>query len=104
LDNMKQSGNNRNEQADLDMLVEMIAECEAVKHQKYLEYELLVEKVIAGTIAHEREIEKLLDGILDYGWDKKYRELFKKLCRYLYRKYPHMSVDYVRIFSSMYGE
>lgn len=46
----------------------------------------------------EKELESFFDAILDYCYDDKVVELYKKLCRAAVWTYPSLVCDYVRYF------
>ena len=54
----------------------------------YQQYSRLVEQVLNGRITEEREIERIMDGLVDFGDNPRLLELYKTLCRHVYYKYP----------------
>ena len=50
----------------------------------YTQYASIVDEVLAGRLTTEKQIEQILDGILDFGDDLRFLELSKKLCRHIY--------------------
>ena len=42
-----------------------------------------------------RETERIMDGLMDYADDPRFVELYKKLCRYVYRWYPDLVKEHV---------
>ncbi|MDR3246021.1 MAG: hypothetical protein LBT50_06265, partial [Prevotellaceae bacterium] len=49
-----------------------------------------------------KQIERLLDGLLDFANDEKMLALFRKLCRYYYDISPIGASDYVYIYKKMW--
>ena len=50
-----------------------------------------------------REIEAILDGLMDFGADDRFRALYQKLCRRIYPKYPTMVAEHILLWRSIYG-
>lgn len=61
-----------------------------------------VEAVIRKKIRDPRQIERLLDGMLDFCFDPALLTLFKRLCRYYYEIDPHATVEYVWAYREMW--
>ena len=61
----------------------------------YVRYSRLVDAVLADSLTDEKQIEHILDGILDFGDDLRFLELSKKLCRHIYYRYPHLVGSFV---------
>ena len=53
---------------------------------------------------HEKEIERIMDGLLDFGDDEKFLALYKKLCRHVYTFYPQMVGKHIAIFRMQFEE
>ena len=70
-------------------------------------YALPLYKEFADDIIHERitnieQIERQLDSMVSYCFDKEILLLYKAILRKLYCKYPDMVKDYVRLYYDMY--
>ena len=61
------------------------------------QYAPIVDDIIAGRISEENEIEHMMDRMLDFCQFDNMLELFKKLCRGIYYKYPKLVTDYILI-------
>ena len=57
-----------------------------------------------GESVDEKEIERLLDGLLDYGYDNEVVELFNQLCHKAEKRYPQLVKDYTRYFANQWTE
>ena len=64
----------------------------------YEQYSALVNAVIAGEIQGQREIERIMDGLIDFGDDIRFLEIYKRLCRHVYYKYPGMVGEHVALW------
>ena len=65
-------------------------------------YAAEVDALIAARSHDARQIERLLDGILDFGFDAAMLQLFKRLCRYYYNLDPAATADYVHTYRDMW--
>ena len=66
---------------------EIIQEISRLTDTAYQQYSRLVEQVLSGRITEEREIERIMDGLVDFGDDPRLLELYKTLCRHIYYKH-----------------
>lgn len=76
----------------------LLTKFEEQKKQIYAHYQRLVTAVLANQIASEREIEAIMDGLLDFCDDEKFLDLYKKLCRHVYNQYPQLVGEHVNLF------
>jgi len=63
-----------------------------------------VNAVIASGCKDKHRIEKLLDFMLDFCWDKQMLILYKRLCHYYYEIDPHATAGYVLAYRDMWDE
>lgn len=70
----------------------------------YGQYSRLVDAVLAGSLTDEKQIERILDGILDFGDDLRFLELSKKLCRHIYYRYPYLVGNFVNMYRMLFEE
>ena len=70
----------------------------------YCQYSSAVDEVLAGRLTDEKQIERILDGIIDFGDDERFLKLSKKLCRHIYYKYPQIVGDFVSMFRLLFEE
>jgi len=61
-------------------------------------YSVLVDDVISGQIKEEEKIERVMDGLISFGDIPEFVELYRKLCRYLYPRYPQLVGEHVSMF------
>lgn len=71
-------------------------------HQAHTGYAAEVEALIAARSRDTQQIEHLLDGILDFGFDDTMTQLFKRLCRYYYTLDPAATASYVHSYREMW--
>lgn len=70
----------------------------------YQQYSRLVEQVLNGRITEEREIERIMDGLVDFGDNPRLLELYKTLCRHVYYKYPALVGEHTALFRLQFEE
>ena len=56
---------------------EIVQEISRLMDAAYQQYSRLVEQVLNGSITEEREIERIMDGLVDFGDDPRLLELYK---------------------------
>ena len=64
--------------AEIDEVVKRI---KGLYDLAYSQYSHAVDEVISGRLTGEKQIEHILDGIIDFGDDLRFLELSKRLCR-----------------------
>ncbi len=83
---------------NINTIVERIQEASELS---YNYYKPLVNKIIAEK-ASEKEVEHLLDYMLDVCHDDKMLNLFKKVCRRYYNLYPEMITSEILAYKEWY--
>ena len=69
----------------------------------YRQYSCAVDEVLAGRFTDENQIDRLLDGLSDFGDDPRFFELSKKLYRHIYDHYPQMVGSFSATFRMLFG-
>lgn len=82
----------------------LIAQFEEQKKQIYAHYHQMVDDVLKDRITTEREIETIMDGLLDFCDDERFLALYKGLCRHVYYKYPQLVGEHVNLFRLQFEE
>lgn len=75
-----------------------------LEQRAYLIFSDFVNGVIEGKQSDISEIELTMDYMLGFGYDEKIEELYKKLCRFLYPKYPQLVESHVRFYLEINGK
>ena len=70
----------------------------------YQMYDEAVESMIHLPRVTERQVEHLLDNLLDFCDDYRFLELYKKLCRHVMSQYPQLVKDYIHLYHTQYGD
>jgi len=68
----------------------------------YLEYQPLARAVIEGEIGNEREIDLLLDRMLDFCYSEKVYSLYKEVVHNTAKRYLPVAISHVYAFFEMY--
>ena len=83
---------------------DIVDKVQKIRDRVYRLYRDDVDSMIQSSQPSEQQIEHLLDQLLDFCGDVRFLELFKKLCRYAYCRYPHLVTDYITLYRSQYEE
>ena len=70
----------------------------------YTQYSHAVDEVISGRLTDEKQIEHILDGIIDFGDDLRFLELSKRLCCHIYYEYPQLVGSFVHMYRALFEE
>ena len=70
----------------------------------YQQYSFAVNEVLVDHITDEKQIQRILDGIIDFGDDTRFIALTRKLCRHIYYRYPQLVGDFVSMFRLLFEE
>lgn len=65
-------------------------------------YSVEVENIIESNTKNQQTIERCLDGMLDFCYDKKMLLLYKKLCRYYVTINESAVIEYVNIYRELW--
>ena len=95
------------EMPDMDLsarIEESAAQYESAKTQVYELCKQAVDEVLSGQLTDEAQIDRLLDRVIDFGDDARFRELSKQLCRYIYYHYPKLIGGFPSMFRALFEE
>lgn len=70
----------------------------------YAQYAEITNEILADFISEEREIERILDGLVGYLDDPRFLELSKKICGHIFERYPGLVCDFVNYYKTHYAE
>jgi len=92
----------------MDNLVQSIGKIaktrDQLAHQAEKQYVLEVEGILRTQSRDPRQIERLLDGLLDFCFDPAMLRLYKKLCRYYFEIDPEATASYVYAYREMWDD
>ena len=74
----------------------------ALMDRAYQQYSSLVDAVINDEITDINQIERIMDGLVDLGDDVRFIEIYRKLCRHVYHRYPQLVGEHVMMFRAQF--
>ncbi len=83
-------------------IMEMAKNVQSIVQRAIIEYDRELNKIIDSNCREKRRIERTLDGMLDFCFDKNMVELFRRLCRYYYAIDQKATAEYVFIYRDMW--
>ena len=89
--------NNRYSEA-LEAAKETVEALNKLTDQALAQYTALVDSAVAGHITDDRELEHIMDGLLDFGDDLRFLEIYKRLCRHIFYKHPQMVGEHIYLW------
>lgn len=87
----------RNEQL-LSELTETIESLGKIRESAYRLYSEAVEAILSDRITDPNHIERIMDGLLDFCDEDRFIEIYRRLCRHIYYRYPQMVGEHVAMF------
>ena len=94
----------REDVTKMDMDTKAIVErIQDISELSYNYYKPLVDSIIVEK-ASEKEVEHLLDYMLDVCHDDRMLNLFKKVCRRYHALYPEMIASEIMVYKEWYEE
>ncbi len=76
-------------------ICEIVAELSALMDTAYVQYSACVDAILRDELTDVVQIEKIMDGLCDFGDDERFLELYKRLCRHIYRRYPQLVGEHI---------
>ena len=67
-------------------------------------YGFQADELLDEALTDEKQIEHILDGIIDFGDDLRFLELSKRLCRHIYYEYPQLVGSFVHMYRALLEE
>ena len=76
---------------------------ESLKKAAHKQYSILVDAVINNQITDQKEIERIMDGLVDFGDDVEFLTIYQKLCRHVYYTYPEMVGEHAWLWRAQFS-
>ncbi len=89
---------------DMAQIIKLIDACYQSASAAYEDYKRYTNQIICGEITDITTIERWMDALIDWHFDHRFISLYKRLCRYLFPKYPQLVGEHVLMFLKLYGE
>lgn len=90
--------------ADITEIIKLIDACYQSASSVYEDYKRYTNQIINGEVTDIKTIERWMDTLIDWNFDHRFISLYKRLCRYLFPKYPELVGEHVLMFLKLYGE
>ena len=100
-DKCKEDGNMERLISEIDQTVMKLKE---LHDQAFDLYSQAVDAVLDKRITDEKQVEHILNGVIDLGDDVRFLELSKKLHRHVYYYYPQLVGGFDSLFRSLFEE
>lgn len=79
----------------MDSISGIVAELNALVDAAYVQYSSCVDAILRDELTDIVQIEKVVDGLCDFGADERFLELYKRLCRHIYQRYPQLVGEHI---------
>ena len=87
-----------NYESALNEIREIVEGITALTNAAYQHYSALVDAVLRDEITDAKQIERIMDGLVDFGDDNRFIDIYRKLCRHVYYNYPELVGEHVALF------
>jgi len=85
-----------------DIMQELADRLRSLRDEAFTQYSRLVEQVLNDRITDNRELERIMDGLLDFCDEERFIEIYRKLCRHIYYKHPQLVGEHVALFRAQF--
>ena len=75
---------------------------ELLRRTAFQQYSMLVEAVMNNQLTDQQEIQRIMDGLSDFGDYGEFLELYKKFCRHVYYTYPETVGKHAALFRALF--
>lgn len=87
-----------NYESALNEIKEIVEGITSLTNAAYQHYSALVDAVLRDEITDAKQIERIMDGLVDFGDDNRFIDINRKLCRHVYYNYPELVGEHVALF------
>ena len=87
-----------NYESALNEIKEIVEGITSLTNAAYPHYSALVDAVLRDEITDAKQIERIMDGLVDFGDDNRFIDIYRKLCRHVYYNYPELVGEHVALF------
>lgn len=89
---------------ELNGFKELAESLNKITEDAFIIYEAQVDRIYSNKIKDEKEIERIIEVLLEYCYDDKMLLLFKRICKYYYKINPTVTYEYVMIYREMWDD
>lgn len=86
----------------VDELGELLEQMQFLRNAAYEKYSIAAEEVVSGKITDIDAIEKIMDGLCDFGDEERFLNLYRKVCKHIYFNYPEIVGEHISLFKSLW--
>lgn len=77
---------------------------QAIRDFAYAQYSEEVKCLLADTSPSQKQVELVMDGLLDFCGEERFLVLFKEVCRHLLPSHPSIVQEYIQLYRTQYEE
>ena len=70
----------------------------------FSQYTALVGQVLENQIIEERQLEQIMDGLLDFCDEDRFVALYRTLCRHIYPQHPQLVEEHISLFREQFND
>jgi hypothetical protein len=89
-------------EGELNGFTDLAESINKITQEAFIIYEPQVQRIYLNKVKDEKEIERVIEALLDYSYDDKILLLFKRLCQYYYKINPEITCEYVMIYRNLW--
>jgi hypothetical protein len=89
-------------EGELNGFTDLAESINKITQEAFIIYEPQVQRIYLNKVKDEKEIERVIEALLDYSNDDKILLLFKRLCQYYYKINPEITYEYVMIYRNLW--
>jgi len=93
-----------NYESHLKELEETIYALNRLRDSAFAQYTTLVDSVLRNEITDQRQLERIMDGLLDFCDEERFLQIYKKLCRHIFYRHPQMVGEHIRLFRAQFED
>ena len=83
-------------------IMELAENLQLLARKAVIEYKPVFNDIIDSNCQDKHQIERALDGMLDFCFDQKMLEMYRKLCRFYYDIDQGAAIRYVHYYREMW--
>lgn len=83
---------------------DIVEEIKQAYDYAYKNFSISTQLICSNPNASEEEIDRLLDLLLGYCEAERILDLYKKVCRTFYYKYPKLITEHILMYKDMYEQ
>ena len=88
--------------AMLESMLGTVESLNQLRNQAYRHYSSLISLILRNEISSEHQLERIMDGLLDFCDEQRFLKLYKELCRHIFDRYPQLVGEHISIYRSLF--